>query len=148
MSVFAASKNVNCLLIYLPVWAQSKMLQFEANRLKEELAYQQKLKNYIRQTEQRLESKPELEERGRTLARRAKELEARKEEMVKEEKALDREEVGIKIAVTKLTQGVALAKLNIEISQALEELEELKAQINQNRSWLDRLLHGQDGAGS
>ena len=131
-----------------PAWAQSKMLQFEANRLKEELAYQERLKGWIRQTEQRLESRPELEERGRTMGRRVKELEARKEELVKKEKALNREEVGIKVAVTKLTQGVALAKLNIEISRAQEELEELKVQINQNRSWLDRLLHGQEGAGS
>ena len=51
-----------------PAWAQSQMLKFEANRLKEEMEYQQKLKNWIQQTKQRLESKRDLEEIGRSLA--------------------------------------------------------------------------------
>ena len=122
-----------------PTFGRTSMLEFER---------QQTLKAQVQRMEQELKSGPELEKRRRQLAQRVKQLEAQKEVLTGEEGALAEAEKQVAGLLSQLKLGrawVTLAFLERDFAQAQAQLEEVKDQINQHRSWLDRLLHRDEG---
>ena len=131
--------------------SRDPFLRYEYQQVREQWDHHQQLKQQTQRMKQGLAALPELEQHKAVLSERMKEVEVRREEVSKEAKALAGEEKEIEGIVAQLKQGhawVTLASLSRQISEAEAELASVQEEIQQNRSWLDRLLRRNDGGDS
>jgi hypothetical protein len=136
---------------YRPALTRNPYLEHEYQQLREQLDRQQRLKNQIHQMQQQLDAQPDLEGKRNILAERVQVLEEQRKDLAQKEKALAADEKAASAVVAQLKQGrawVNLAVLAQEIAAAEAELEEVKQEIDQHRSWLDRLLRRNEGGNS
>ncbi|MFQ6029712.1 MAG: hypothetical protein ACE5Q6_19715 [Dehalococcoidia bacterium] len=129
-------------------WLGARGLEDQAQQVAGQYAHHQRLRSRIQEMQELIKTSPELERQLRELEPKVKDLEARQAELDQEEQAIAQQEKELGIQSRQLTlrgRFLTAANLDREITQKQEELASLNLEIDNRRSFLDKLLGRNDG---